>query len=288
MWRVATVVMPPCQGGRGLPGLQFLSVAPISGPFEDLPGDLIYKIIESIDDSDPAIAVAAVDNVLNATIWDSIAKRLKWLPALKWAGLKPRELCMMMAALNAEDRENVRSLWAASEITRELFSGCTSLALKSLPASVTIIRTRAFSGCTNLALTSLPANVTMIATGAFSGCTSLALKSLPDHFNQVRNQIKSETFKNCRSLALTSLPGNVTEIGPSAFSGCTSLALTSLPDSLTYIGEHAFFGCPNLKLTKLPDSVRYIGQNAFDDNLLPAFQQSLKTWWSPRLGAVAD
>jgi hypothetical protein len=54
-----------------------------------------------------------------------------------------------------------------SRTRRSAFSGCTSLASITLPASVTQIGGYAFSGCTSLASITLPASVTQIGKDAF-------------------------------------------------------------------------------------------------------------------------
>ena len=144
-------------------------------------------------------------------------------------------------------------------IEKWAFSGCTSLALTSLPSGLTIISDYAFMNCNSLALTSLPDGITSIGTEAFNGCTSLALTSLPDGITS----IGTEAFNGCTSLALTSLPNGITSIGQSAFAGCTSLALTSLPNGITSISQSAFAGCTSLALTSLPSGLTIIQNYAF-------------------------
>ena len=149
--------------------------------------------------------------------------------------------------------------YQVTSIGNNAFSGCTSLALISLPDQLTSIGYSAFSGCTSLALTSLPDQLTSIGNNAFFGCKSLALTSLPSGITS----IKYSTFQGCTSLALTSLPDQLTSIGDNAFSGCTSLALTSLPSGITSIEYSAFSGCTSLALTSLPDQLTSIGYSAF-------------------------
>ena len=136
------------------------------------------------------------------------------------------------------------------------FSGCSNLALTSLPSGLIYINNYAFTNCTSLALTSLPSGVTSIGNQAFKGCTNLALTSLPSGATNV----SYSAFEGCTNLALTSLPSGITTINNATFKGCTSLALTELPSGVTSLDQSAFEGCTNLAITYVNAS---IGQNAF-------------------------
>jgi hypothetical protein len=105
---------------------------------------------------------------------------------------------------------------------------CTSLkSVAVLPASVTEIGKEAFFGCTSLASITIPASVTQIGTLAFSGCTSLASITLPESVTQ----IGGHAFYGCTSLASITIPASVTQIGWCAFSGCKSLLSITIPSS---------------------------------------------------------
>ena len=150
-------------------------------------------------------------------------------------------------------------LYGHTKIRNHAFSGCTNLALTSLPEGLKSIGDSAFKKCTNLALTSLPEGLTRIGVETFAACIKLALRSLPESLTSIGNR----AFDGCTNLALTSLPGRLTSIGDSAFVDCTNLALRSLPEGLTSIVEHAFRGCTSLALTSLPAGVTSIGHLAF-------------------------
>ena len=89
----------------------------------------------------------------------------------------------------------------------------------------TKVRDYAFTGCSNLALTSLPAGVTSIGNGAFTGCSNLALTSLPAGVTS----IGIEAFVNCTSLTSITFKGTPTTIASSAFDGCTNLTDIKVP-----------------------------------------------------------
>ena len=170
--------------------------------------------------------------------------------------------------------------YTVTKVGTMAFSGCSSLALSSLPSGITTIEPYAFSTCTNLALTSLPSGATNIDEYAFFGCESLALTSLPSN----TTTISGYEFYGCTSLNLASLPSGITSIGRDAFYNCSTLALTSLPAGITSIGIEAFDGCTNLALTSLPEGITTIENRAFDrcKNLalesLPSGVTSIGPW----------
>lgn len=83
--------------------------------------------------------------------------------------------------------------------------------------TVTKIGYNAFSGCTNLALTSLPSGVTSIGTTAFSGCSGMTSIVLPDTVTSIGDS----SFSNCTGLNVIVIGGTPTVLG-SAFYGCTA------------------------------------------------------------------
>lgn len=89
----------------------------------------------------------------------------------------------------------VANIPSARSIFQDLFKNRTNLTTVIMP-NVTTIGNSAFSGCTNLALTTLPSGVTTIGQYAFSNCTNLALTSLPSGVTTIGNYV----FKNCISI----------------------------------------------------------------------------------------
>ena len=90
------------------------------------------------------------------------------------------------------DTLEVANIPSAISIIANLFYNRQNLIGVIMP-NVTTIGNSAFSGCTNLALTSLPSGVTTIGQYAFSSCTNLALTSLPSGVTTIGNY----AFKNC-------------------------------------------------------------------------------------------
>ena len=168
-----------------------------------------------------------------------------------------------------------------TEIKDSTFNGCTSLALTSLPSSVTTIGANAFSGSA-VALTALPSNLTTLGSGAFYSCSHLAITAIPSGVTQ----IPSNCFRGCSSTNITALNNTITSIGDWAFYEAgisistwptgynsttigayafsnTNVGFSSLPSSVTTIGEHAFSSCPNITNFTFHANVATIGHHAF-------------------------
>ena len=116
-------------------------------------------------------------------------------------------------------------MFGHTSVVDNAFSGCTKLALTSLPSVITSIGNSAFQGCTNLALTSLPSGLTSINSNAFSGCTKLALTSLPSGLTSIGYY----AFFQCTSLISITFTGKPTAISSSAFEGCVNLTTINVP-----------------------------------------------------------
>jgi len=128
---------------------------------------------------------------------------------------------------------SVARLTALRELTMKACKSLKSVAV--LPASVTQIGKDAFQGCKSLASITIPASVTQIGKGAFDGCKSLASITLPESVTQ----IGIFAFNDCTSLASITLPASVTQIGERAFYNCTSLLSITIPSS-TVVDPSAF------------------------------------------------
>ena len=70
-------------------------------------------------------------------------------------------------------------MYGYTKIRDSAFTGCTNLALTSLPAGVTSIGVEAFSGCTSLTSITFKGTPTTINSSAFSGCTNLTDIKVP-------------------------------------------------------------------------------------------------------------
>lgn len=169
----------------------------------------------------------------------------------------------------------------SSEDGAGIYEGCTRLTSVDFYSGITAIPDTTFSGCTNLALSSLPSTVTTIGHHAFAD-TAVTFSSLPNGLTS----IGVWAFANCTSLAITAIPSGVTEITDSCFRGCSGTNIATLNNGITAIGEHAFDGAgisisalptgytstsigayafngTNVSISALPSSVTTIGEYAF-------------------------
>ena len=112
----------------------------------------------------------------------------------------------------------------------------------------TAIRPYAFRDCISLALASLPSSITNIGSHAFNSCQKLALTSLPSGLTN----IEQYAFHGCRSLALTSLPSGITSILDLAFNRCEGLTSITFKGKPNSIASNAFYNCTNLKTINVP------------------------------------
>lgn len=143
------------------------------------------------------------------------------------------------------------------------FSGCSSLAITSLPNTITTLDSDAFKDCTSLALTSLPKNIVKINTTSFEGCTSLP--SNDTVYYLPLNGTSNNVIIKAKNTAITSVtwPSKVTMIADGAFASCSSLVITSLPSTLTTIGDYAFYYCRSIDIRTLPSTLKTISSGAF-------------------------
>ena len=166
----------------------------------------------------------------------------------------------------------------------------------TIPASVTIVSSKAFYSCYSLTEIVIPDSVTSIGDSAFMYCSKLAVVRItniaiwcnisfgdaysnPLYFAKklyLNNELVTEltipdgvtsigdyAFYSCESLTKIVIPDSVTNIGSSAFAYCDSLTSVFIPDSVTSIGSSAFAYCDSLTSVVIGDSVTSIGPYAF-------------------------
>lgn len=132
----------------------------------------------------------------------------------------------------------------------------------------------AFTGCTSLVSVTIPATVTSISyDGIFVGCTSLKtinVDSANKEFCSVDGVLfdkQKETiirYPSAKNAEKYDIPSGTTDVRKYAFEGCASLTKVTLPDGISTVGDYAFEKCTSLKSMHFPDSVSGVGKFAFD------------------------
>lgn len=132
-------------------------------------------------------------------------------------------------------------------IGKYAFSGCTSLAQKSLPNNVTQIDNYAFYNCKKLALTSLPEELYGIEESAFYNCILLEISRFSDKLHH----IQKNCFYGCTNLKTLSFPSGI-NISNFAFSNCSALTEITFRGTAAYISSSAFSNCTKLTSINVP------------------------------------
>ena len=164
-----------------------------------------------------------------------------------------------------------------TKISKDAFSGCTSLKSIVIPGSVVEIedgedfdedegeqeddvKCGAFSNCTGLESVEIQGNaLRIIGDYAFYNCTSLSNINIPSGVRSIGKQ----SFCNCVGITALELPDTLVEIKEAAFSFCSSLASINLPEGLEIIEEEAFLDCSALTEIAIPMGITAIGEETF-------------------------
>ena len=152
------------------------------------------------------------------------------------------EACLTACISQASDIVVPASVedYAVTSMAPRAFSGCPSLEIISLPASLKAIPAEAFYKCTTLIGVNIPGSVTAIGEDAFYGCSALYSVSIPASVRSVG----TKAFYNCTSMTALTLNSSTTAIGAYAFAGCSALSAVTLPGNGSNVGNLAFNGTP--------------------------------------------
>ena len=180
-----------------------------------------------------------------------------------------------------------------TQLLKDAFNGCTSLAEVSLPASMASIGENAFYKCSELIkiLNLENTQVTGIGISAFQECTKLTSAGI--NLSNIKTFSKRCFWKTSLDgdLALPSAEGNIDYLafaytaistinnlgkitsiskyinwnsdGYGAFRECINLKSVILPDTLTTIGPQAFSSCSKLESINFVNAIETIQSNAF-------------------------
>ena len=182
-------------------------------------------------------------------------------------------------------------------IEANAFANAESLESFNFPKTVTEIGRNAFTGCTSMATATFAddADIQIIGEGAFADC-GLTSISIPKKVQT----IEREAFRSCKVLNKIDVTEFTTKIDPEAFKYCDNLTdinvskkntiyssvdgyllskdketllifppgkanenFTLLPPSIVKIGDYAFYDCTKLTNVTIPNKVTTIGKRAF-------------------------
>ena len=126
---------------------------------------------------------------------------------------------------------------------------------------LTEISDNVFNGCTNLWWVTIPPNVTRIGVSAFENT------GVYPSFNDKVVEIADRAFYGCNMQSVM-IPFSVKTIGKEAFYGSLGFYFPRTDDptmvpQLETIGERAFYGCELSMIENLPASLKEIGDEAF-------------------------
>lgn len=178
-----------------------------------------------------------------------------------------------------------------TQISDNLFKGCTSLWSMDLPTGITSIGEYAFAGAgsnVNFETVIIPEGVITIGHGAFSkvgikhpyiqtitipksvttiedfcfyGCDRLTTVTFAD--NSELQVIDGYAFDGCSSLSSINIPNTITTFYAGTFEGCSSLQSFTFVNGVTTIPVYFFKGCTSLTEVIMPTTLSTISYGAF-------------------------
>jgi hypothetical protein len=163
----------------------------------------------------------AVRNALREEDWDAVVSNARKVLEIDPNHIKAQgyEFSGLLGPLPEEEEGIFRYkvLQGNAIVTRIVGSTVKEISIPNEIANspVTRIHEGAFSGCTSLTLVTIPASVTSIGESAFWRCRSLTSVTIPDSVTSIGDR----AFYECESLTSVTIPDSV-KIGEGAFSGC--------------------------------------------------------------------
>ncbi|MED9968885.1 MAG: leucine-rich repeat protein, partial [Ruminococcus sp.] len=155
-----------------------------------------------------------------------------------------------------------------TEISENLFAGCTGLEQITIPDTVTAIEYSAFEGCLRLNSVTIGDAVTTIGYSAFENCRGLANVTIPDSVTTIGEYL----FRGCSALATAKLSANISEIRAYMFQNCGSLRTVNFGDNITAIRSYAFENCASLTEVPVSANLERVEQYAFRNSGLTHFE----------------
>ena len=162
-------------------------------------------------------------------------------------------------AFSSSDLTRITLPKGLTEISDQLFWGCSKLEEIKIPDTVTSIGDDAFVNCWGLTEVTIPDSVTTMGESAFYNCTKLEKVKLPNRLTEIRDR----AFGMCESLKEITIPGTVTALGLQSFGWCDSLKEITIPKSVKTVGEDAFYSCDGLEKVTLSEGLTELGDEAF-------------------------
>ena len=172
-----------------------------------------------------------------------------------------------------------------TDISEDVFSGCSEITSVIIPGSVKYIGQSAFKWCGNLKTVEFSGNgLKTIAggdyqKGAFFGCSGLVSITIPDTVTTIAGY----AFYGCSKLPTITIPDSVVTVGKYAFCDCISLRDLTIGNGVECIEMGTFGNCTSLTSVTIPDSVTLIVSSAFYecDSLKTVYVSGdwEKEWW---------
>ena len=150
-----------------------------------------------------------------------------------------------------------------TEISDNVFLGCTNLTEVVLSQSLLTIGKNAFSLCSSLNSVDIPLRVTKLGESCFS--ESININSITG--GNGLEIIDNKCFSKCKNLSIFTIGENVKTIGNYCFEE-TQLKTALINKSVTTIGDYCFYNCLKLTQVNILSELLTISKHCFDNCIL--------------------